>query len=607
MKIPARMLLVLAATAAPVLQAQAPILTGFSPDTMIVHPDRVYVSTRLLGNHFWPSGPNDPGRRHIYIRLGGGAWTESGISIRDISDRDMGISVLSQPYLASPGTLEIKVAIDGVDSNVLTIQVRKLAPQLDSASPDQILLSPTADESAFKVGLRGRYWVTPIEWVINGKSYGSLYQHPDYGDEVISWPGALRKAGVYMVQLKNALGTSEARVVELVGAPVLTGTTPAAIHPSDLAPKPTTAAAAAPASPASPMRALAPVFELRAAFQGSAPTKVAWRTDLTAWQEVGARGAVKGSEVRLPIPVEALERAAWVEIQLANKVGESQIRVPKAADPVTISHRPGTAISTLQTPPKDDKLIVREVPPMPPPVAQRLATLAPRLQPTARAWVDEQANRQRGLPSPDIESIRLAARTRFARPGAPALPATPAPRATAGKAMSPASAIPFNQLTSVNLNDADIEAVAFIVLAQASKAAQDDLKSIMDGVKKIQQQKADLRGLVDQISGEHPEAQRPDAPCTSPLCGSVAARAKELVGRLRGRVRPVIQPVATYGDLAALQTKLKDALDSESEMGETESLRLQMAMDRLSKLMSILSNLEKKLSDTSQGVIGNLK
>ena len=34
-----------------------------------------------------------------------------------------------------------------------------------------------------------------------------------------------------------------------------------------------------------------------------------------------------------------------------------------------------------------------------------------------------------------------------------------------------------------------------------------------------------------------------------------------------------------------------------SEMGEMESLRLQMAMDWMSKMMSTLSNLLKKISD----------
>ena len=54
--------------------------------------------------------------------------------------------------------------------------------------------------------------------------------------------------------------------------------------------------------------------------------------------------------------------------------------------------------------------------------------------------------------------------------------------------------------------------------------------------------------------------------------------------------------------------KDKDAkLDSLSEMGEMESLRLQMAMDRVSKMMSTLSNLLKKMSDTASQITQNLK
>lgn len=52
---------------------------------------------------------------------------------------------------------------------------------------------------------------------------------------------------------------------------------------------------------------------------------------------------------------------------------------------------------------------------------------------------------------------------------------------------------------------------------------------------------------------------------------------------------------------------IKADLDSMSEMGEMESLRLQMAMDRMSKMMSTLSNLLKKISDTSQSITQNLK
>ena len=59
-----------------------------------------------------------------------------------------------------------------------------------------------------------------------------------------------------------------------------------------------------------------------------------------------------------------------------------------------------------------------------------------------------------------------------------------------------------------------------------------------------------------------------------------------------------------------LDAGLKDSkasLDSMSEMGETESLRLQMEMDRLSKAMTTLSNLLKKFSDTAGSITQNLK
>jgi hypothetical protein len=65
--------------------------------------------------------------------------------------------------------------------------------------------------------------------------------------------------------------------------------------------------------------------------------------------------------------------------------------------------------------------------------------------------------------------------------------------------------------------------------------------------------------------------------------------------------------VARVAELLLAGRKIKDVLDSKSELGETESLRLQMAMDRMSKFMTALSNLMKKTSDTSSSIIQNLK
>ncbi len=60
-------------------------------------------------------------------------------------------------------------------------------------------------------------------------------------------------------------------------------------------------------------------------------------------------------------------------------------------------------------------------------------------------------------------------------------------------------------------------------------------------------------------------------------------------------------------DMDAAKDSIKNKLDSMSEMGEMESLRLQMAMDRLSKMMSTLSNLLKKISDTASAITQNIK
>jgi hypothetical protein len=60
-------------------------------------------------------------------------------------------------------------------------------------------------------------------------------------------------------------------------------------------------------------------------------------------------------------------------------------------------------------------------------------------------------------------------------------------------------------------------------------------------------------------------------------------------------------------DVAQEVSNIKNDLDSLSDIGETESLRLQMAMDRLSKMMSTLSNLLKKVSDTASEITQNLK
>jgi hypothetical protein len=57
---------------------------------------------------------------------------------------------------------------------------------------------------------------------------------------------------------------------------------------------------------------------------------------------------------------------------------------------------------------------------------------------------------------------------------------------------------------------------------------------------------------------------------------------------------------------AAIQT-LQNALDSDNEMSEMTSMRLQMLMDMRSKLLQTASDIEKSMSDTDMAIVGNIK
>jgi hypothetical protein len=58
---------------------------------------------------------------------------------------------------------------------------------------------------------------------------------------------------------------------------------------------------------------------------------------------------------------------------------------------------------------------------------------------------------------------------------------------------------------------------------------------------------------------------------------------------------------------AAAREEINDKRDSISEMSEMEALRLQMAMERLSQMMQMLSNLLKSSAAASSSIVANLK
>ncbi|MGA7275455.1 MAG: type II toxin-antitoxin system ParD family antitoxin [Candidatus Udaeobacter sp.] len=167
----------------------------------------------------------------------------------------------------------------------------------------------------------------------------------------------------------------------------------------------------------------------------------------------------------------------------------------------------------------------------------------------------------------------------------------------------------------------DVMALAFIVMMQAVKSAQEDLRAIMESMKAINAAKAEQRTLIAKVGHDIAEnaGQRDGKP---PL--RFAARG---IGSENGYHRMPLPhpdpgspnnvrrvptnmhrgPIKNVCVLRAIQDELKNELDSMSEISEMESLRLQMAMDRVSKLMNALSNILKKIGDTQNAIVSNLK
>ena len=158
-----------------------------------------------------------------------------------------------------------------------------------------------------------------------------------------------------------------------------------------------------------------------------------------------------------------------------------------------------------------------------------------------------------------------------------------------------------------SMNGQDIEALAFLVLMQAAKSAQEDLKAIMAKVKAVNEQKAKQRELLSKM-----QQQRT---ISAIQLDSFKLLQNRTLALQQGRNPDSIKFVrsssrvktVSKNEMDAIVTKLKNDLDSMSEMGEMESLRMQMLMDRQSKIMSTLSNLLKKISKTADEIVQNLK
>ena len=159
----------------------------------------------------------------------------------------------------------------------------------------------------------------------------------------------------------------------------------------------------------------------------------------------------------------------------------------------------------------------------------------------------------------------------------------------------------------VKLNNNDIEAIAFLILMEASKSAQEDLKAIMAGVKSINNQKKEQRELLAKMQRQKSMTSEQLDSFKLSRSKTVAIQKKQNPDTVRLVRSVAFKKSPTKTEINAMVDQIKKDLDSMNEMSELDQLRLQMLMDRRSKMMETLSNLMKKFSDTQEDIIQNLK
>ena len=159
----------------------------------------------------------------------------------------------------------------------------------------------------------------------------------------------------------------------------------------------------------------------------------------------------------------------------------------------------------------------------------------------------------------------------------------------------------------LNLNDASIEALCFLVMMQAARDASEDLKEIMAKIKSINQQKQDQRDLLSKM-------QRQQLLTTIQLDSFMLLRNKTIA--LQNHQNPNTVRLIRSGvngdklskaDISTKVEEMKKDIDAMSELGEAAQLKMQMYMDRMTKAYSAASNMMKKFSEISGQIIGNMK
>jgi hypothetical protein len=144
-----------------------------------------------------------------------------------------------------------------------------------------------------------------------------------------------------------------------------------------------------------------------------------------------------------------------------------------------------------------------------------------------------------------------------------------------------------NAQSGINFAGMDVSEIAAMIMMECSNKADKDMREILADMKKTNAQKQTQRQAIEKQK----VAQ-----------ASVKSQLREEYSKQQ--TQPRIARSAALDSYLASQNVTYDSL---GDLSEEQQLKMQMLMDRRLKANEAASNIMKKSSDTSSGIIGNMK
>ncbi|HUK30181.1 MAG TPA: hypothetical protein VLV89_03645 [Candidatus Acidoferrum sp.] len=219
--------------------------------------------------------------------------------------------------------------------------------------------------------------------------------------------------------------------------------------------------------------------------------------------------------------------------------------------------------------------------PIPPEMSRHFQAIYPKLQPSAKAWIDQQARIGAYRPALDVAELNAAVRKRF-------------------------------DPTNKNLSDMDIDALVAMVMFETAQNDETNLQNMMNQMQAVNSQKQEIRELMDDIKRDEAQnaKQNQRALCASALCKSLPTRFATLHAAAGKLPHPVILPSPqplSYGDLARIEAGLQNGFNSMNDMSQDLQMRIQTLMQQRTQTLDAMSNIMKKIDDTSIAILANMK